>query len=278
MAELRFDEIGNWSEVKLDIIREYAKAYTTILAAQRRFSFVYIDGFSGAGVHARKGSGDLVAGSPLNALNVDPPFNEHFLIDLNGDKIDHLRTLVGDRRDVHLFQGDCNEVLLREVFPKVRYEDFRRGLCLLDPYGLHLDWAVLEQAGRLRTLDVFLNFPIMDMNRNALWRNPGNVPAEGIGRMTKFWGDESWRSIAYKESPQMDLFGTASDEKVTNDEVAIAFRRRLKEVAGFAYVPEPMAMRNRGGAIVYYLFFASPKEVAGKVFKYIKGVHEKKRR
>ena len=30
-----FDEIGYWSEIKLDIVREYAVAYSTILSAQR---------------------------------------------------------------------------------------------------------------------------------------------------------------------------------------------------------------------------------------------------
>ena len=43
---------------------------------------------------------------------------------------------------------------------------------MLDPYGLHLDWEVIETAGKMRSIEIFLNFPIMDMNRNALWRNP----------------------------------------------------------------------------------------------------------
>lgn len=33
---LQIDQIGYWSEVKLDIIREYAKAYSTILSAQQK--------------------------------------------------------------------------------------------------------------------------------------------------------------------------------------------------------------------------------------------------
>ena len=54
--KLKLDEIGYWSEIKLDIIREYAKAYSTILAAQEkpRFHHVYIDAFAGAGVHLSK--------------------------------------------------------------------------------------------------------------------------------------------------------------------------------------------------------------------------------
>ena len=45
-------------------------------------------------------------------------------------------------------------------------------------------------AGHSRAVDMFLNFPVMDMNRNAIWRNPNAVPKDGIDRMNRFWGDE----------------------------------------------------------------------------------------
>ena len=39
------------------------------------------------------------------------------------------RELVGPRSDVHVFEGDCNNILFQDVFPKIRYENFRRGSC-----------------------------------------------------------------------------------------------------------------------------------------------------
>jgi hypothetical protein len=59
---LTFDEVGSWSEVTLDIIRDYAKACSTVLAAQQRppFYHVYIDAFTGAGIHVSKTSGDVI--------------------------------------------------------------------------------------------------------------------------------------------------------------------------------------------------------------------------
>lgn len=268
---MKFDEIGYWSEVKLEIIRDYAKEYSKILSAQDkpRLHHVYIDGFSGAGVHVTKDHERYVPGSPLNALNIEPPFKEFFLIDLDGDKVEHLKHLVEGRRGVHVFRGNCNEVLLSDVFPNVRYEQYRRGLCLLDPYGLHLDWGVLAEAGRMRSIDLFLNFPIMDMNRNTLWRHPEGVASEDISRMTSFWGDDSWRKTAYKECCQQSLFGSPGLEKACNEEIAEAFRVRLREVAGFKNVPKPMPMRNTKGNVVYYLFFASQKDVAGKIVQAI---------
>jgi three-Cys-motif partner protein len=50
------DEIGPWSEIKLEIIQKYGPAYTTVLSSERarQLKRYYIDGFSGAGVHVSK--------------------------------------------------------------------------------------------------------------------------------------------------------------------------------------------------------------------------------
>ncbi len=114
----------------------------------------------------------------------------------------------------------------------------------------------------MRSVDVFLNFPMADMNRNVLLKKRESVQASQIKRMNSYWGDDSWKEIAYKESSQIQLFGDTEHEKVKNEAVAEAFRNRLKKVAGFKNVPNPMAMRNTQNAIVYYLFFASQKIVA----------------
>ena len=164
-------------------------------------------------------------------------------------------------------RGDCNRVLLEQVFPSVRYEDYRRALCLLDPYGLDLEWKVIAAAGRMRSIEMFLNFPVMDMNRNALWRAPEQVGQEARARMTAFWGDESWRETAYRFEPT--LFGDNQAFKEGNEAVVHAFADRLKAVAGFHHVADPLPMRNSKNAVVYYLIFAAHQPVALHIVKQI---------
>jgi three-Cys-motif partner protein len=165
---------------------------------------------------------------------------------------------------VHIHTGDSSEYLTRELLPKIQFKNYERALCLLDPYGLHIDWEVIYQAGQSKTIDMFLNFPVMDMNRNAIWKNPGKVPQDAIERMTKFWGDGSWKQAAYARSPQDSFFGPEM-VKQGNDDIVAAFRQRLKKNAGFKFVPQPLPMRNSTNAVVYYLFFASQKPVAEKI-------------
>jgi three-Cys-motif partner protein len=264
---MKIDEVGYWSELKLEIIKKYAGAYSQILSAQGpSLEHHYIDAFAGAGIHFAKRTGEFIAGSPLNALNITPPFKSYHLIDLDGERVDHLRQMTHDRGDVVIYKGDCNTVLLRDVFPKLRYEDFKRGLCILDPYKLNPDWDVVVKAGEMKSLEIFLNFMVMDMNMNVLWKNPTGVSPAQIERMNRFWGDDSWRAAAYRE--ESDLFGS-HEEKASNDDVAEAYRKRLTKVAGFKYVPRPLPMRNSSGAIIYYLFFASPNATGARIVEEI---------
>jgi len=267
LSQFQFDEIGYWSEVKLEIIKRYGGEYSKILTA-KGFDHLYIDAFAGGGHHIAKSTNELVLGSPLNALAVKPPFKEIFLIDLEAAKTSRLREVISERKDVHTLEGDGNKLLLETVFPKVSYEKYRRALCVLDPYGLHLNWKVIETAGKSRAIEIFLNFPVADINRNVLWNDPTRVSPEQAARLTMLWGDDSWRDVAY--SSEGELFGHRHKEPI--EVVAEEFRNRLQQVAGFKFVPQPLPMRNSRGAIVYYLYFASPNKTGDRIVRHIFGM------
>jgi len=275
VKSFKYDEIGYWSEVKLDIVKKYAGAYSTIMSAQSAIrKYIYIDAFAGAGRHISRRTGEFVLGSPLNALEIAPPFHEIHLIDLHGGKVKELQRQAGLRRDVFVHKGDANKILLEKVFPRCQYRDFYRALCLLDPYALNVDWDVLQTAGQMGSVEVFYNFMIMDANMNVFWRKPDDVAPAQAARMDRAWGDHSWRTAAYIARPT--LWGDTVDEKAPNDDIAECFRQRLTDVAGFKYVPKPMPMRNEKGAIIYYLFFASPNEKGAHIVEDIFNAYRNK--
>jgi len=259
-----YDEIGIWSEVKLAIVREYASAYARIMEATRRdripsLRWIYIDAYAGPGYHLSETSGELVEGSPLIALNTEPPFHEYHFIDSEKARSEQLRRLAGPRSDVFTYSEDCNKVLLGSVFPRAEYGTYKRALCLLDPYNIDLTWEVIETAGRSNSIEIFMNFMIMDINRNALRKDPDKSIPSKVAQMTRLWGDESWKNAGYDQIP--NLFEQLVPQKVTNERFAEAFRQRLEKKAGFKYVPKPMPMKiTNSNTVIYYLYFASQKE------------------
>lgn len=262
--DIKYDEIGVWSEVKLAIIREYASAYGRIMEATRRdrvpsLRWIYIDAYAGPGYHLSETNGELVQGSPLIALNTEPAFHEYHFIDSEKSRSEQLQKLVGPRADVFIYGEDCNKVLLGNVFPRAQYGKYRRALCLLDPYNIDLTWEVIEAAGKSNSIEIFMNFMIMDINRNALRKDPDKSIPSKVAQMTRLWGDESWKNAGYDLIP--NLFEQIVPHKVTNERFAEAFRQRLQEKAGFRYVPKPMPMKiTNSNSVIYYLYFASHKE------------------
>jgi three-Cys-motif partner protein len=112
MATFKFDQIGNWSELKLEIVEKYGAAYTKAFANQPGLKKFYIDAFSGAGLHVSKRTGAQVEGSPARALKVSPAFDHFYLIDLDADRTAHLNTLCRGRTDVDIHTGDASLYLI----------------------------------------------------------------------------------------------------------------------------------------------------------------------
>ena len=277
---MKLDEIGIWTEVKLDIIKEYANAFTKIMKNKEWCKgYVYIDAFAGPGVHISKRTGEFILGSPLNALEIDYPFKEYHYIDIDKEKAEILSGLIGDRADINIYKGDCNKILTEKILPSLPYKSYKRALCILDPYGLHLNWKTIMTAAQQRTTEIFLNFPLMDMNRNVLHKNLFSVESDQIERMNRFCGTDEWQEILYKEDNQMNLFGDAYRVKVVDSNAKLSnwFKKeRLQKTAGFKFVPEPMLMRNSTGGPLFFLFFASHNEKGKKIVTDIFNKYRKK--
>lgn len=257
------DDLGEWSHVKHEILEKYARAYMRVMANQRFKRIIYIDGFAGAGIATDRDTGTLTLGSAMLALGIQPPFDELHFVEADHTKATALRQNTRQDIRVRVHEGDANVLLTTAILPRCKFEDYARALCLLDPYGLSVDWRVLHQIGQMGSVEIFFNFMVVGANRNVLWKRPNLVPPERLELMDRVWGDRSWQETLYER--QEDLFGPTHPRKLPNEQVAEAYRQRLRKVAGFKYVPQPIPMKNTRGATVYYLFFASPNATGASI-------------
>ena len=234
----------------------------------------YIDAFAGTGKPKAKDEERFIDGSPIRALTIKYPFSKYFFIEKSSWRINKLGSLKEkfSNLKIEIIKGDCNKLLLKFI-PNLSYNSYRRALVFLDPFGMSLDWNVIEQLASTKTIEIFLNLPLMAMNRVCLMNNPDKLTKEKIDQMNKLWGSEEWQHLTYSELPT--LFG--NKQKIKNDidakKISDSFVKRLKSI--FSYVSSPLIMRNSNNGPLYCLIFAGHNEKGKNIIEDIFGRFEK---
>lgn len=279
------DEIGEWSERKIEIVREYAKPFSQIIS-KNGLTALYVDGLAGGGEARRKqpkinpSNATLpftLDNAPIGAdaeqvlttaarivSEVKPRFAKYIFIDANEQKTAAMRHRCSKIPDanVEIIHDDASRTILDRVIPEIRASWKNRALCFLDPYGMHISWSVFQALGATGHAEAFINFPTLDIVRNILRDDPSLIEPIHAERMNLIWGDESWREVAFTKQP--GLFD-AVFEKRTGEHVAKAFRKRLLDLGQFKYVSTPLPFRNKQNGLLYHLLFATQVPVALKI-------------
>lgn len=211
---------------KLDVVAKYLAAYVNVMKRQR-FRLFYVDGFAGSGASAPKVDAsqcsdsalfdptDVLDGSPVRALSIEPPFDEYVFID---KKEDNVRSLVGlgdefPNRRIGVLQGDANQRLL-EFCDSLSRDRQARAVIFLDPFGLSVNWNTIKAIAATEKVDLWYLVPVDGMSRQI--KGDGSF-LPGASKIDQLWGSAEWRAKTVRriDSPP-DLFGGIDDriEKV----------------------------------------------------------------
>jgi len=265
------DSIGPWSEDKLALLRKYLEAYTTIMQGQRwcRNGYHYVDAFAGTGKPRARDEERYIDGSPRVALTIRYPFHSYTFIEKTPWRVQQLEKLKDEfpDRDVRIREGDCNDIIKTEIVSNIRYERFNRGLIFLDPFSMDVEWPTIQEIAGTRALEIFLNFPVMALNRTVLPNDPNALTEAQIRRMNNFWGSTEWRGDIYQQVST--LFGTVEMkmQPTTGKRLGRLFTRRLREV--FRHVTEPLVMTNSRNAPLNCLIFAGHNVTGARIVREI---------
>jgi three-Cys-motif partner protein len=257
------DQIGEWSVKKHDMVAYYAEVFASI--THRQFTISYIDGYANRGVSRLRGTNEVVLGSARRVLAIRPQFNRYIFVEQDQTRAADLAQSVVGRSDVDVIVGDANDIV-PAVIAKVRYSAKERALCFLDPYNLEgLKWPTISAAGKNPAVDAIVHFPTMAANRTVLFRDRSRATLSSQARMDEYWGDGSWRNVAY--SAEGFLPGLGLERKLHWVPLLKAFQERLVAVAGFRFVSEPFPMKRPDGALIYHLLFASHDKAATRIMR-----------
>jgi three-Cys-motif partner protein len=268
-----------WTQDKLDRVRKYLVAYSTIMG-KRTFRYAYIDGFAGTGYHELKpdenDTGNLFAeldepavefldGSARIALQVKPRFHKYIFIEKSRRKTGELEKLRKDfpdkAEDIIIANAEAN-AYLRDLCVGRSWRS-NRAVLFIDPFGMQLSWETVAAVAQTKAIDTWILFPVSAVNR--LLKKDGNIPVKWRQRLDTMFGEPAWFDVFFPEErlPLLDN-GTKVRRKVADlDRIGKYFNQRLATVfAGVA--PNPYTLRNTQGAPLFLLCFAAanPRAVA----------------
>jgi three-Cys-motif partner protein len=269
---------GDWTAEKLERVRKYLAAYTVIFARNpkaQKLTPIYVDAFAGTGYRTKPRRLDaqtalfkelaepeaeaFLKGSARIALDVEPPFKQYVFIEQDAARAQELEKVKLQFPDkatlVTIVREDANTYLKAWC----KRTDWRvcRAVMFLDPYGMQVDWSLIEVIAKTQAVDLWILFPLGVAVNRLLTR--AELPTKKWAQaLTRILGTEEWRDTFYSREVERTLFG---DEEVRTKEADFGkigryFVGRLKTIFT-AVANNPLPLRNSRNVPLYLLCFAA---------------------
>lgn len=274
---------GDWTLEKLERIRKYLVAYSTIMNNYKeKFRFAYIDAFAGTGYQLLKHDEDqnlplfpefveadsrqFLDGSARIALQVEPRFTKYIFIEKDEKRFLSLQRLKQDyshlSEDIILINADANAYLTDLC---LNYNWSRnRAVLFLDPFGMQVNWATIEAIAKTGAIDLWYLFPL-GVAVNRLLKRDGAIDEPLRERLNKLFGTDEWYESFYQTRVTIDMFGEQKRTIKVSDFGLVSkyFVERLNSVfPGVAN--NPLALLNSRNIPLYLLCFASGNKRGSK--------------
>ena len=254
-------DVGFWAEKKYRLVQNYASMFASSMKGKWDH-LVYVDLFAGAGRSLLRDRDEIVAASPLLALDIPTPFSQYIFCELDEQKLDALRQRVGcdfSQENVRFLHGDANRLvdsILREI-PRPHRGCKILGFCFADPYNLeNLKFETIRQLSQ-RYFDFLVLIPTGDAQRNIERYAPRSE-----SKLDDFLGKSEWRR--------------GWDKAKTRGESAAIFLTRLfgEQMISLQYQPsdpeETVAIKNEKNSTIYRFGFYSRHNLAKKFWREVK--------
>ena len=259
---------GNWTEAKMEIVVDYAKAYLTIMNNQDWVKTLYFDGFAGSGT-IENDNEENIKGTALRILEIEKPkpFDIYYFVEINERFANSLKSTITENypeKKAYIVQGNCNDKLIDMAKFLTQHKNYR-ALVFIDPFGMTVDWASVEALKNLG-IDFWILVPT-GVGVNRLLVTDGNISDAWLLKLERFLGinREEIKSHFYQNIVQTTFFGEEIRFKENNivQKIGELYTNRLKTV--FEYVSESFVMRNSTNSIMYHFMMATNNKMGLKI-------------
>lgn len=281
MIEHRFGRDA-WTEKKLDSLRQYLQQWRLIFdtnPSAKYFKTMYIDAFAGTGSRQEPSKVTNTAqtelfdieptklpdayrrGSARIALELKSKFDEYVFVDKNPEHASELRQMISQdfpelAPRCKVWEADGCDVM-REICQHSKDWSKWRAVAFLDPYGMNVEWPLLEWIARTKGIDLWLLWPL-GMGANRLLTKDKKPHKAFADKLTRVFGATDWENF-YARPPTKDLFDEDPAPEIKNvdfEAIGNLYLQRLQTIfAGVA--PRTKVLSNSRGNPMYLLFFAA---------------------
>jgi hypothetical protein len=286
---------GSWTEEKLEAFEKYVNAYLTIMNKYRDqfgWKLLYFDGFAGSGTRTTNQGADselmmelfreqeisleqisVYQSAAERVVNIKQRgFDYYYFVDLDKSANDELKEKLhpysNQGKNLTFRNTDANSITKRMGEHLIGNEKIK-GLVLLDPFGMNLDWETIA-ALKGASVDLWILVP-SGVIINRLLERDGSL--KHIEKLKQYFGltKSEIESRFYTKKTDKTLFGEIEKmEKVKEPikRIAELYVERLKTL--FPYVTEnPLVMTNTKGVPIFHFVFASNNKNAMKIAQQI---------
>lgn len=248
-----------WTEEKLRILECYLEGFAR--ACKRAGGWYSLDLFAGGGLNISDTTGVEIPGSPLIALEAQPPAATRVLLCEQGREVlaalEHRTQAYGERAKI--FPGDSNQLvgdMLAVVPPRAP------AFAFLDPEGAELEWSTVQaiaahKQGQRYKVEQLILFPT-DMGFVRLLSLKKPLEPGYAERVTAMFGNDDWRDIYDRRRADSITAEQAREEYLQ------LYARGLRQL-GYRHVQErqitkePTRSGGRGGPM-YFLLHATDND------------------
>lgn len=279
---------GSWTEQKIQLVENYAKAYLTIMNKYPGFKLMYFDGFAGSGeieMKKQKGKPDTElelefldtdiksvkgAAKRVVAIKQPKPFDMYYFVELDKKKAASLKTALKGQTNskIYIVSEDCNVKLKKLAsFLKGKTGKKYKVLAFIDPFGMNVEWEAIEQLKGL-SVDMWILVPT-GLGVNRLLKKNRDIPAEWIKSLESFFGISSDELIPsfYSDTQSQNLFGedvtTVTKKTESVKKIHSIYSARMETI--FKYVSKSYVLKNSSNSIMFHFFLASNNSTAVKI-------------
>lgn len=288
---------GMWTEQKLDTFESYVRAYLTIMNTFRdkfHWKLIYFDGFAGSGTRKNDDPdkevkklktlfGDqlidntdlsVYQGAAERIVSLESTmrgFDYYYFIDKEETNCTALELKLSKYNTVgrKVFRpGDANMQALY-LANALRRDKNMKALALLDPFGMQINWEVIESLSG-PNIDLWILIP-SGVIVNRLLKTNGELMYPD--RLVQFFGlpEQELMDRFYVRKKELTLFGeeeTIEKKSHCIERIAELYVERLGELFPFV-TPEPLVMKNNHNVPIFHFVCASFNQTAVKIAQQI---------